>query len=101
MRKFSACAWARVQSRLSAAAAAAVLFSSCLREVGILSSLKTRLLIGLVIFLRIMGSGTMESQHGERSIGGSWRRTQLRRRIERSARLQFVSERIASNTAKP
>src|SRR5690349_17335802 len=65
MRNVSACAWALGQSRLSAAAAAAELFSSCLREVGILSSLKTRLLIGLVIFLRSMGNREAESQQGE------------------------------------
>src|SRR6478735_4721012 len=98
MRKFSACAWARVQSRLSAAAAAAELFSNCLREVGILSSLKTRLLIGLVIFF---------TNYGERDDGKStWRKVDRRVMaqnataktdcIERSARSQFVSERMAS-----
>src|SRR6267142_3477799 len=38
MRTVSACAWARVQSRLNAAAAAAEFLSSVLREVGIVSS---------------------------------------------------------------
>src|SRR5947207_8637313 len=38
MRTVSACACARVQSRLNAAAAAAEVFSSVLREVGIVSS---------------------------------------------------------------
>src|SRR5437868_5972455 len=67
MRKFSACAWALVQSRLSAAAAAAELFSSCLREVGILSSLKNRFMIWSCYFF---------SKYGER--GGrksTWRKS--------------------------
>src|SRR4051794_19506162 len=67
MRKFSACAWARVQSRLSAAAAAAELFSSCLREVGILSSLKNRLMIW---------SCYSSLKYGERGGGKStWRKS--------------------------
>src|SRR3954447_21169406 len=67
MRKFSACAWARVQSRLSRPAAAAELFSSCLREVGILSSLKNRFMIW---------SCYSFSKYGERGGGKStWRKS--------------------------
>src|SRR3954465_5406878 len=67
MRKFSACAWARVQSRLSAGGAAAELFSSCLREVGILSSLKNRFMIW---------SCCSFSKYGERGGGKStWRKS--------------------------
>ena len=56
----SACACARVQSRLNAAAAAAEFFSSVLRDVGIVSSLTLNL---FVFFVTKYLNNMPESQH--------------------------------------
>src|SRR5437763_11097645 len=66
MRTVSACACARVQSRLNAAAAAAEVFSSVLREVGTVSSLALYL---FVFFVTKYLNNTPESQHA-RCLGG-------------------------------
>src|SRR5262245_59935215 len=63
MRTVSACAWARVQSRLSAAVAAAELLSSVRREIGIGSSHRR------LFFAGKYSKEARESQHGAMARG--------------------------------
>src|SRR6185295_1123554 len=63
MRTVSACACARVQSRLKAAAAAAEVFSSVLREVGIASSPEPSFSDWLLLSWVKYFDNTPESQH--------------------------------------
>src|SRR6478736_4420240 len=72
MRTVSACAWARVQSRLNAAAAAAEFLSSVLREVGIVSSPNCCFRLAFLAFGRVSW-GMRRKVNTHASHGGSWR----------------------------